>query len=136
MFVTLFYGLLDTRTGAVTYCNAGHNLPYVVRASGEIAQVPRASGIGLCLAKDFDYQPGAITLHPGDSLLLYTDGVTEAVDESNTQFEEERLEACLQSIDEASARDMIRQILHTLDVFANGTAQADDITMLAVQYKG
>ncbi|HMB93718.1 MAG TPA: SpoIIE family protein phosphatase [Rhodothermales bacterium] len=136
MFVTLIYGLLDTRTGAVTYCNAGHNLPYVVRASGEVALVPRTGGIGLCLASDFDYQPGTITLQPGDSLLLYTDGVTEAVDEHNEQFEEERLATCLHASNGEAAEPMIRHVLHTVEVFADGTAQADDLTLLALRYRG
>jgi sigma-B regulation protein RsbU (phosphoserine phosphatase) len=136
MFVTLIYGMLDTRTGEIAYCNAGHNLPYVVRASGEVALVSRTSGIGLCLAKDFNYEAGALTLHPGDSLFLYTDGVTEAVNEYNERFEEERLERCLCASCGQPAEAMIRQVLHTVEVFAGSTAQADDLTMLALQYRG
>ena len=136
MFVTLVYGILDTETGLVSYCNAGHNLPYVVRRDGQVVPLPRTRSIGVCLKGDFDFQEGSYLMTPGDSLFLYTDGVTEAIDAARVQFEEHRLEAALQGSAGASPAAVIRDVLHAVTDFTDGTAQSDDITMLAFQYRG
>ncbi len=136
MFVTLVYGILDTRTGRVTYCNAGHNLPYVLRQTGDVAALERTGGLGLCLMPDFDYRAKTITLHPGDSLLLFTDGVTEAVDSRRDQFTEERLADCLRRLDGHAPAAMIDEVLNAVEAFADGAPQPDDITLLALRYQG
>jgi len=136
MFVTLVYGILDTRTGAVEYCNAGHNPPYVIRGSGAVTPLERTGGIGLCLVADFDYQAGCLTLQPGDSLLLYTDGVTEAVDLRREQFSEERLAEHLRGLNGHTPVAMIQSILDAVQAFSEGIPQPDDITLLALRYRG
>ena len=136
MFVTLVYGILDTRTGLVQYCNAGHNLPFVLRRSAEVETLARTGGVGLCLLPDFDYQAKAMTLQPGDGLVLYTDGVTEAIDHQREQFSEERLAACLQRLGGYAPEALICAVLHAVETFADGMPQPDDITLLALQFRG
>lgn len=136
MFVTLVYSILDTRTGQVEYCNAGHHPPYLIRQAGGVTALERTGGLGLCLMPDFDYQSKNMTLHPGDSLLLFTDGVTEAVDSRREQFTEERLADCLRRLDGHAPAAMIHDVLHAVETFSEGTPQPDDITLLALQYLG
>ena len=136
MFVTLVYGILDVRAGLVRYCNAGHNLPFLLRRCAEVETLPRTGGIGLCLLPDFDYQSKAVTLQPGDSLVLYTDGVTEAIDHQHDQFSEERLAACLNRLRGYAPEALIREVLHAVETFADGTSQPDDITLLTLQFHG
>lgn len=136
MFVTLVYGILDTGTGVVSYCNAGHNPPYVVRKNGETTPLPRMRSIGLCLKADFEYPVAQVQLQPGDGLFLYTDGVTEAVDPHRALFAETRLEETLQQTGGERPADMIRHALRAVNDFAQGAAQSDDITMLALHYLG
>lgn len=135
MFVTLFYGILDTRSGAVTYANAGHNPPYVVRADGTRESLPGTNGLALCLLGDFNYAEKSIQLNAGDSILLYTDGVTEASDGSGDQFESERLEECLDATSRVPA-EMCRDVLRAVTSFSGGIDQSDDITLLSLQYNG
>ncbi len=136
MFVTLVYGILDTRTGQVDYCNAGHHPPYLIRQTGEVTALERTGGLGLCLMPDFDYQSKNVKLHLGDSLLLFTDGVTEAVDSQRDQFTEERLAEHLRRLNGHTPEAMVREVLHAVETFAEGTPQPDDITLLALRYQG
>ena len=136
MFVTLVYGLLDLKTGAAAFCNAGHHPPCVLRAGGRLEVIQGPRSLGLCLAKDFDYAAAELTLHAGDTVFLYTDGVTEAVDGARAQFEEERLYACLDGGGGRGPAEVIRRVLRAVEEFSGGAAQADDITMLALQYAG
>ena len=136
MFVTLVYGVLDARTGALTYCNAGHHPPYLLRRGEPVQAVERTGGLGLCLTSDFEYRPGHLTLSPGDSLVLFSDGITEAVDASHEQFAEARLERCLQHINGQSPAVLIRDVLRAVEDFTGGTPQSDDMTLLALRYHG
>jgi sigma-B regulation protein RsbU (phosphoserine phosphatase) len=136
MFVTLVYGVLDRATGAVSLCNAGHNKPYLVRADGTVEIVDGARGLGVCLTGDFDYAPTDLTLAPGDSLVLYTDGVTEAADPERLQFEDERLVACLERTGGEAPSEIIRDVLRAVEEFSAGAPPADDITLLVLRYTG
>jgi sigma-B regulation protein RsbU (phosphoserine phosphatase) len=95
MFVTCFYGVLDTRTGRIELCNAGHNPPYTLRGNGSVEPTPQVGGFMLGMFADATYQATTVDLAAGDSLVLYTDGVTEAVNAAEEPYEEERLEATL-----------------------------------------
>ena len=136
MFVTLAYGVLDARTGAVALCNAGHPPPYVLRRDGRVEAVDGARGVGVCLTRDFEYAATALELAPGDTLVLYTDGVTEAADPAGQRFEEERLVACLERGGALGPAGLIRDVLRALEEFSDGTPPADDVTLLALHYAG
>ncbi|MEM6784825.1 MAG: SpoIIE family protein phosphatase, partial [Bacteroidota bacterium] len=134
MFVTLVYGVLDLHTGEVALSNAGHHHPVVLRQDGSQESCRCARGLGLCLTGDFAYASSSVTLAPGDTLLLYTDGLTEAVDTSGTQFEETRLADSLDTLPDRSPAEVIRHLLRAVESFSDGAPQADDLTLLAVQY--
>ncbi len=136
LFVTLVYGILDTRTGEVRYSIAGHLPPFHLSAGGGAAPLPRTRGIGLCLLADFAYDTRAVTLAPGDALVLYTDGVTEATDAQRQQFSVERLHACLADATDESPGAVVRDLLRAIEAFSGGAPQADDITLLALRYHG
>lgn len=136
MFATLFYGILDTNTGVVSYCNAGHNAPYHVRRSGSAEPLPRTRGLALCLIRDFAYLGATTQLAPGDSLFLYSDGVPEAVNPQREQFDEERLERLLSTRAEATSETVTRDMWEALEGFVGPEPQRDDITMLALRFLG
>ena len=138
MFVTCFYGVLDTRTGRIEMCNAGHNPPYILRADGSLACTPQAGGFMLGMFADASYDSATVDLGPGDSLVLFTDGVTEAANPGDEQFEEERLEATLQRLAAAggqvTAEQIVAGVMADVQQFASGAPQADDITMLVLTW--
>lgn len=136
MFITLVYGILDTRTGEVTYCNAGHNPPYVVQRGGPTEELMRTGGLAVCLLPDFAFGAGRTTLQPGDSLVLYSDGVTEAANKERHLFSEERLINCLNQVNGQAPDGVTRHVLQALEAYADGADQADDITLLTLQYRG
>lgn len=134
MFVTLVYGVLDLRTGAVAYANAGHHAPYVLRRQKGPAQLDRG-GLGLCILGDFDYETQHATLQPGEGLFLFTDGVSEAADVERALFGEERLHACLGRVNGEAPAAVIREVRQAIDGFTAGAAPSDDVTMLTLRYR-
>jgi sigma-B regulation protein RsbU (phosphoserine phosphatase) len=136
MFVTIFYGVLNTRTGEVQFSFGGHNPPYIKRREGPVERLNHESGFLLGMLDDMEYDVHKIVLHPGDTILLYTDGVTEAMNSKEELFEESRLESSLQRLNGSPLKEMLDGINADLMEFAAGAPQADDITMLALQYKG
>ena len=136
MFVTIFYGVLNTRTGEVQFSFGGHNPPYIKRKEGPVERINHESGFLLGMLDDMEYDVHKIVLHPGDTILLYTDGVTEAMNSREELFEESRLESSLQRLNGAPLKEMLEGIDADLMQFAAGAPQADDITMLALQYNG
>lgn len=136
MFVTIFYGILDTSTGMVTYSNGGHNPPYLIRKGGPALPLDRAGGPLVGKFPDLPYDTGAIQLQPGDTLYLYTDGVTEAMDGEKNQFEEPRLVEFLNSADGVPLEQIIANAHARLRTFTGSVPQSDDITMLALRFKG
>jgi len=136
MFVTIFYGVLNTRTGEVQFSFGGHNPPYIKRVGGPIERLNHESGFLLGMLDDMEYDVHKILLRPGDTILLYTDGVTETMNGSQELFEESRLENVLRRLDGVPLRDMLDGINGELMEFAAGAPQADDVTMLALRYNG
>jgi serine phosphatase RsbU (regulator of sigma subunit) len=135
MFATCFYGLLNTRTGDLHYCNAGHNLPWLVRASGELESVSETGGIPLGLFDRLPYTGSHLQLSPGDALFLYTDGVSEATNHDLDDFTDERLAASLGGAASLACREIIDRVSSDLGAFTAGAPQSDDITMLAIRTK-
>lgn len=136
MFVTLVYGIMDTRTGEVSYCNAGHHTPYVMKPSGEVIQLTRTGGLGLCLKPDFVYTAERVVLEPGDRLFLYSDGVTEAVNQWHDRYSDDRLLESLKEVGYVTPAETIREVYRSITRFSDGVVQNDDITMLALKYQG
>jgi sigma-B regulation protein RsbU (phosphoserine phosphatase) len=135
MFTTLFCGILDTRTGEIRYSNGGHNRPYQLSRAG-VQQVPKIGGRVLGLLEETSFGGSRLVLAPGETLFLYTDGVTEALDAVGQFFSERRLELILSQIKSASAREQIEHLIRDITLFAAGAEQADDITTLAIRYLG
>jgi sigma-B regulation protein RsbU (phosphoserine phosphatase) len=135
MFVTLFCAVLNLRSGEVVYSNGGHNLPYVLR-SGFAAQLENTEGIALGVMEDASYHARTIVLRPGDGLLLYTDGVTEAMDPEDRLFSDDRLQQVLEARNGGSPQETIRGVVDEVRKFAAGAPQADDITVLGIDYFG
>jgi phosphoserine phosphatase RsbU/P len=135
MFVTVFYAILNTATGEVDYCIAGHNPPYVFSARGiEAIHEPRAMVAGLF--EQTAYSGGTLRLEKGDGILLYTDGVTEATDAQDNEYSEERLEKTLTALKEGTTQQIIEGLLTDLRGFTGAAPQSDDITALALRYLG
>ncbi len=131
MFVTAWLGTFDPATGEVEYVNAGHNAPLVRRADGSVEWVRLRSGVVLAAMGGYKYRVDRLHLAPGDSVFLYTDGVTEAMNESGELYGERRLEAAMRASDEL----FVQFVLRDVERFAGGAERSDDITMLALDFK-
>ena len=134
MFVTVWMGYLNTKTGEVTYANAGHNPPFIRHADGSVDVVKSRPGLVLAGMEGIRYRTNAVQLKPGDLLYLYTDGVTEATDAENNLFGEARLQAVLQQKMSGDIQTVCTQVKEDVDRFVGEAPQFDDITMLALTY--
>lgn len=130
MFVTLFCGLLDMETGAFTYASAGHNPPLLIDEQGINESLPVRPGLVAGIMPDVRYQQGTVLLRERQGILLYTDGVTEAMNIHGEFYGEHRLRDCILSQRGASPPDTIRAIQVDVLRFSGNADQADDITML------
>ena len=133
MFVTVFCAVLDIRTGEVEYSNGGHNLPYFV-SHAETRPLKNTGGMALGFTQDVTYRSEKIMLRAGDGLFLYTDGVTEAMDEGENQFSEPRLAEFLHQANGSSATEIIHSAVDQVRRHSAGAPQSDDITALALKY--
>jgi phosphoserine phosphatase RsbU/P len=135
MFVTVFYGILNTASGEVEYVNGGHNPPYLL-SGGEIRKVEMTGGPILGCVDDFNYKSKTLKLKPGERLFLFTDGVTEAFNKLDQVYGDERLETYLQSRLSASIEDVVRDSMQEINTYSAGMEQSDDITYLAISFSG
>ena len=136
MFVTAWMGLLNTKTGLVTFANAGHNPPLVKHADGTFTYLKTRPGLVLAGMEGVRYRKCEVQLEPGDMIYLYTDGVTEAVNESEELYGEERLLTILNANADADPQTICEEVKVNVDAFAGETMQFDDITMVCLKYKG
>ena len=134
LFITAFEGVLDLTTGQLRFVNAGHNPPLIRRGEGEFAFLKAEHGFVLAGLEGTRYREQSARLEPGDTLFLYTDGVTEATDRSNCLYGEERLCATLNLGQGLSVEQLCRAVKADIDRFAGDAPQFDDITMLALSY--
>jgi sigma-B regulation protein RsbU (phosphoserine phosphatase) len=135
MFVTLFYGLLDTKTGGFSYSNGGHNPPYWLRAGQSPDDLELTGDMMLGMIEGQTYSTKEFRLNPGDGLFLYTDGVTEAMDPAGKQFTERRLEEYLRGASAADTDSLIKGVVEAVQLFASGAPQSDDLTALALRFR-
>jgi phosphoserine phosphatase RsbU/P len=135
MFVTVFYGILNTTNGLVEYVNAGHNPPYIL-SDNKIQKVEMTGGAILGCLEDFDYQSKKVQLNPGDLLYLFTDGVTEAFNIHEELYGEDRLLDFLHEHLTHPIEDVVKESFREITGFSIGMPQSDDITLLAIRYHG
>ena len=132
-FVTLFCGILDPSTGDVLYANAGHNPPLIIRPHQELLSLDYGGGIAAGVLEEATYQTQHMRLGPGDSLFMYTDGVTEAMGPTREMFSEKRLLDEMRNLQDHSSQDMVTTILETITNFSKGAHQGDDITLMNIK---
>jgi len=132
-FITFFWGVLDVESKELRYVNAGHNPPLLLRSDGTTERL-ETGGLILGVIKTVKpYEEGSIKMQPGDTLVMYTDGVSEAMDSAANDFTEERLEEALKKHKNLSAGDLIIKVQEELESHVRGTPQSDDITMLVLK---
>ncbi len=136
MFVTVWLAIITLSTGEGYAVNAGHEHPALRRADEKYTLLKYRHGIPLATMEDFGYREHEFSLNPGDSILVYTDGVTEATNKDNEMFGEERLIKALSIDPDASPEECIRNVRKCIDDFIGDAEQFDDITMLALRYNG
>ncbi len=136
LFVTAFAGILDTRTGGLAFCNAGHEPPLACIPGGAPEIVEHAGGPPLCVIEGFDYPTGHRALAPGEWLCVVTDGVTEAMNPHNELYGAARLKALLGRLSSASPDAVVAAISDDVRRFAGTAEQSDDVTLLCVRWNG
>jgi len=134
MFVTAWMGFLNTKTGVVSYANAGHNPPLVKHGDGTFAYLKSRPGFVLAGMEGIRYRKNEIQLMPGDTIYLYTDGVTEATNASNELYGEERLLHIMNQNANGTSQNLCEAVKADVDVFVGEAPQFDDITMLCLNY--
>jgi sigma-B regulation protein RsbU (phosphoserine phosphatase) len=135
-FVTVFFGVLNIRTGEVQFSNGGHNLPYLLRSTGEVEQLPMTDGMLLGKIPHLDFETKRIQLSKGDRMFVYTDGVSEAMDPEMNQYREERLESYLKTTAGNTIQDLVKGSIADIKKHTREAPQSDDITVLTLGYIG
>ena len=136
MFVTVLYGVYDPETGQFNYANGGHNSPLMVHPDGTSELLPLTDGVALGLLPDLEYLEHTVTLAPGDTVVLYTDGVTEAMDSQDNEFGNERLLEIFTGSPPEGCKSANEAVFRAVGDFAGETPQSDDITCLALRRGG
>ncbi|MEW5798589.1 MAG: PP2C family protein-serine/threonine phosphatase [Bacteroidota bacterium] len=134
-FITFFWGSLDPKTKKFRYVNAGHNPPFVVRANGTIERLTEGGLILGIMKTLIPYNEGSVELHSGDSVILFTDGVSEAMDVNGNDYTEERLERFVQTLNGLSAEKILTAIKNEIQLYTAGAPQSDDITLVVFKAK-
>jgi sigma-B regulation protein RsbU (phosphoserine phosphatase) len=138
MFLTAFYAELDTRHGSLVYVNAGHNPPLLWQASTRRFVELSANGVALGVLEQIEFEERVIILEPGDIVVLYTDGITEALNVDVEEFGKDRLkEALARTLREmpgASANDILSAVLAAVDEFTGDVPQYDDMTLFVIKH--
>ena len=131
-FITFFYAQLDINNNTFTYCNAGHNPPYIIGSNRKVLEL-MTGGIILGMMADIEFETETLRLKAGDRIVMFTDGITEAMNEKEEEFGEKRLLGFVKDSPDKSAQDIIEGILSEVDSFSGTLPQADDITMVVLK---
>ena len=132
MFVTIFLGIMDLNTSELHYCNAGHNYPYIIRKNFTLETLDQKHGLPLGLFEDKLYSSDTLHLYSGESLVLYTDGITEAENKYNELFNDKRLQNALLLRKRSSSKVLTNTIISQVENFVAMAEQSDDITVLVI----
>ena len=136
MFVTVWLGILEIATGKLTAANAGHEYPMLKRTGESFELLKDRHGLVVGAMDGVPYRDYEVKLEPGAKLFVYTDGVSEAVNESLVQFGTDRILESLRSSEEGTPREILEAVNHAVNEFAGDAPQFDDLTMMCVEYKG
>ena len=136
MFVTLFYGVYDPATGELVYANGGHNPPLIVHPDGTSVELAQTNGIALGVMGGMEFEQSKVELAPGDTAVLYTDGVSEAMNGVHEEFGMERFSEVFANAPPEDAIAANHAVFKAVNDFAEGTPQSDDITCLTLRRKG
>jgi sigma-B regulation protein RsbU (phosphoserine phosphatase) len=136
MFVTLLYALLNTATGEIEFCNAGHLPPFLVRENGDVSPLDAPNCAALGLLRDLEYDTARTHLAPGDTLFLFTDGVTEALDGRREFYSPQRLQIVLRDVHGLPVSRITRGVVQDVRSFSGEQGQSDDISVLALRWHG
>ena len=135
--MTIFFGILDVRTGKLTYVHGGHNRPFLKRVDDTPKMIPIPDGMLLGIFEDAEYQLAELTLNAGDLLVMYTDGVTEARDRDGQFFMEDRVINILDELPTTiSSADIVGILGNRVKHFTQQMPQSDDITIMSLRYRG
>ena len=134
-FVTVLYGILNVENGEFVYARAGHEPPLILMPDGRVERVPHQAGMAIGLWEDITLDEQTITLPPGSTLLLYTDGMTDCRDPNGVPFGLERIQGILRTCPNESAQAVCDQLLKRLKDYQQGSKQDDDVTLVAVHAK-
>ena len=133
MFLTVFYAIYNVKTGLVTYSNAGHNPPHLLRADGTVEELPRPKNTIVGAFDGIEYKEDTLQLEHGDTLVMFTDGVTEAMNPAEKEFGTERLDNILSGLSDKGSQQIVEAVKAGVKDFTDGAEQSDDITMLVVK---
>ncbi len=136
MFVTVWMGFVDLQTGRIEFASAGHNPPVIRHKDGSVELAKSKAGVVMAAMENSRYKMQTLELAPGDTLFLYTDGVTEATNEHNELFGNDRLLDAVSLGGGRGTKEICRFVKRQIDAFTRNAPQFDDITMLAMEYKG
>jgi len=136
MFATVFCSTLDVQTGELCFANAGHNPPVVCRAGNEADFITIKPGFLMGPMEEAVFESDTLQLKPGDTFLIYTDGVTEAMNETSQLFSDNRLKQALSAMKDREVTDIVQGIHDEILTFAGKAPQSDDITMVALRFFG
>ena len=135
MFVTAFYAIYNIKTGQLNYCNAGHNPPYLIKADGKTEELPMPTDVIVGAFDEIKYEECTMQMDHGDTLVMFTDGVPEAMNPDLEEFGTDRLCNILSGMADKCCKEIIETIKASIDNFAAGAEQSDDITMLVLKRK-
>jgi sigma-B regulation protein RsbU (phosphoserine phosphatase) len=136
MFATIFCGVLNTTTGEIFYTNGGHNYPFILREGSEATWLEGSRGIVVGGVENATYMTGQDILRPGDSIFLYTDGVTEAMNEEEELFSDNRLRTTISLFKRRPPKELISGVAEEIARFSQNMPQADDIAMMMIRFRG
>lgn len=136
MFVTCWLGIMDISTGTIEYANAGHNLPVIIKKNGEVSFLQNKPNFVLAGVSGVKYTRYTTRLEPGETIFVYSDGVTEATNSAKELFGEDRLLTSLELLANQSCEAQCKMLREHIDLFVGDAPQFDDITMLSLLYKG
>jgi len=134
MFTTFFIGLLNVPKGELTFCNAGHNFPYLLR-NGELFEIRGTHGTALGVLDGQNYKTGRLVINSGDTVILFTDGVTDAENQHGDFFNKSRFENAIIQSKNLNAADITATVHSQVNKFINGHTASDDLTLLVFKYK-